>query len=334
MNILYLVTDHPHPHDYGADHLYLGLVALQGADQVWDWPPKPTLHLETRDRRDACQMDCDQAVPLRANAAEDVASLAQRADLVIIALHANEENAALLAQALPHVPPGTPVVAYDASDTVANLREWYTGVALRPLAVYAKREVPLGMADAWGALPLPLCYPHRAEHDTLPRKVPRVVYHAAEHTYKGRVGPPGVPRATIVQGLRTLLPASHLDVGLYSGQRERPLPEDYHAKLARALVGVSWNGAPNWDCNRFWESFAYGLCLIAERPRIELPFAPAHLQHCFYVDAPEQVATVAKMLLHNVGWALRLASQGHDWWKLHHTPTARAQRLLDAVAAA
>lgn len=330
MKILYLVSSHAHAHDYGLDFIYDGLRELHGEDVV-DWPEKPCLHLGVGQQRDECQIDSDQWWPSRderLGGEHDIRDLGRDAELVILAhsLEDPDANARVNRVLRENVLATTPVLALDMGDQVRDRRPEYEQVAARSV-IYAKRELPIG-AD-WG-IPCPMTYPASRVPSPMPAKFPRVVYHATHHGTEA----PSVPRLAIVDALRRhpRIPRTSLDVMLYPSQRDRPTPEEYHAKMASGLVGISWNGAENWDANRHWESFAFGLCLIAERPRIQIPNPYQHLRHVFYVDHPEQVADVAATLLNAPGWALSIAAAGHQHFMQHHCSRARAAYLLEQVA--
>lgn len=325
MRILVLVSAHQHAHDYGIDYLLDGLREHCGADNVLDWPEKPCLHLAPGAPRDACTIDSDAWWPSKGDV--DIAEWAQRADLVILgqSLEDPPGNAEANRVLRDFVPLTTPVLALDMSDHVRDRRYEYAAVACRPF-LYAKRELPLG-AD-W-AIPCPMTYPASRVPNPMPVKFPRLVYHATHHGEQ----PPGVPRKLMVGQIlgRPDIPKTHIDVALYPSQENRPTPEEYHDKMARGLIGLAYNGAPNWDNNRVWESFAHALCLVSERPRIEIPNPPQHLRHAYWVDSPEEVAPAVAMLLKAPGWAAAIADAGHKHFLAHHCSQARAAYLLDEV---
>lgn len=316
MNILYLVADGPHAHDYGVDWLYAGFRQLAGDGvEIYDWPEKPPLHLTQGTERDDCNIDSDQWWPRRDYGLTDVLREPLDSDLVIL-------TAAdpALASACRMIPSRVPLVGVDMGDALGNRRDEYEAVAGRRLHAYFKRELPLG--STW-AIPLPLTYP-QVELLTVGRW--RLCYHATDHGG----GAPGIPRRRIVERLRELLPETILDVALYPGQGKgtRPDPDEYHRHLNKALVGISWNGAPNWDCNRFWENFAYGVAQVAERPRIQIPDAPLHRTHCLYATTPDEVAELAAWLMQHPGIARDIAAKGNAHFLQYHQTSARARYLL------
>lgn len=172
-----------------------------------------------------------------------------------------------------------------------------------------------------------MCYP--TERCTVVPSESRrgVFYHATDHGG----GAPGIPRRKIVADILRDIPDA--DVQLYPGQAKgtRPSPEDYHKRMAQSLIGVSWNGAVNWDNNRFWENFAYGLAQVAERPRIQIPHEPIHGIDCLYVDTPEEVAPAVLWLHKNPEAALRIARNGHAHFLRRHSSEMRARYVLDAI---
>ncbi len=328
MRILALVSSGPHSHDYGCDFLLDGFREACGADNVVDWPPKPCLHLQPGRPRDECNIDSDAWWPVPEAASQPIGDLVTWADLVVLAMSLEDAHACEQSLIVCHfVPETTPIIGLDYHDSVMDRRSSYERIARRPV-LYFRRELPIG-AD-WG-FPCPMTYPASRVPDPMPQKFPRVVYHATHHGDQ----PPGVPRFTIVNGLRRHLqiPRTALDVALYPSQQNRPSPEAYHDKMARGLIGIHWNGAANYCANRLWENFAFGLCNVIERPRIQIPNVPEHLKHCYYVDRPEDVAPAVAMLLNAPKWALSIAESGHQHFLKYHCSRARAQYVLDTVAA-
>lgn len=324
MKVLYLNADGPHPHCYGADFLLNGFFRVVGHKNVFDFPEKPSMHLPTPWKRDACQIDSDDAFPYKRHT---LAEALEGVDLVMIAVQPNNEHTAQMIHGVCEVVPrSVPIAAYDPSDVVNLTRDWYEQAVGRELAAFFKREVPL----TWGPeatqtyIPLPLCYPAARIPDPMPKKHVRVFYHATTHNG----GTPGVPRMRIAHRLRELVPEEQLNLRLYPSQEHRPKPEDYHTMMAYSSVGVSWNGAVNWDCNRFWESLAYGLCLVAQRPTIQIPAPFVSGEHLWYCDSPEQVAEVAAEMIREPERASDIALMGHRHFVHYHTAEARVRYVF------
>ena len=325
MKLLFLAGSGPHSHSYGDGFLFDGLATVYGYDSVLDLPANPTFHLQ-RDKatgellRDDCGLDSDLDWPVR----QIYPAMDELTAIVLCVLDA---SAWRLCREFPKLP----VIAVDGSDEVRDRRAEYEHVAGRPLMAYCKRELPLG--ETWGH-PFPLSYPARRV-GTLPPKEPIIFYHATDHNG----GAPGLPRRKIVEYLRANVPAENLDVELYRGQEKgsRPSPEAYHKRMARASVGISWNGAANWDCNRFWENLAYGLVQVCEAPRIRLPGKDAFYNlrdHpdrsgiCEIVKSPDEIGPFAE---HRLKFPSDLGERGRQWFLKYGSSEARAKQLVEII---
>jgi spore maturation protein CgeB len=95
-----------------------------------------------------------------------------------------------------------------------------------------------------------------------------------------------------------------------------------------ATVGISWNGAKNWDNNRFWENLAAGLAQVAERPRIQIPHEPVDGEEVVYVDRPEEVAPAVLKLVCDPDRAMRMQAGAYARFLRHHSSEARARYLM------
>ena len=319
MKILYLVADGPHAHDYGADNLYAGFCTILGYQNVLDVPEKGALH----DGRDECEIDSDQGRDRKGHTMEEAVD---QATIAFIAMHPGGD-AQLARDACKRLPVSVPIAALDFSDQLGSCREWYENVAGRRVVAYFKRELPLN--EHW-AIPCPLSYPGNRSPEKLPQKNwQKVFYHATDHGG----GSPGIPRRVFVERLREIVDEKHLDVNLYPGQARgtRPDPDDYHKKMLNAGIGFAWNGAPNFDNNRIWENFAFGLANVLERPRIQIPNMPQDQQHCYYVDSPIAGANTVQQLVKNHILAKQIGMAGHEWFRRFHTSEARATYVLEHV---
>lgn len=327
MKIAYLVSSMAHTHCYGGDYLFAGLVEELGFENVLDWPEKESLHCPPCSDdwrvpyRDACQIESDQAWPRRGHGTDSLA----HCDAAIVALHPSAPDAERIGMIIRTViPRNVPIVAVDFSDSVADCRVWYEWTVGRRLAGYGKREYPLG-ANWPDTFPLPLSYPlSRVEFDWQ-QKEPRIFYHATDHGGRG----PGIPRQDILEGIATL-PGVH-DVRLYPSQHNRLSASEYHKRMGRSLLGVSWNGAVNWDNNRFWENFAFGLCQVAQWPTIQIPHPPRHGEHVFYAQDVNEVRLMLEALLREPEAARVVARQGHEHYRVYHSSRARARQVLDVL---
>lgn len=319
MRLLYLAGTHPCAHDYGNAFLFDGLATVLGYDRVIDAPANPTFHLQRAANgellRDGCALDSDLDWPDRSPPTLDEIT---RCDAIVLCTP--DATSWRVCGSFPKLP----VIAVDFSDEVRDRRAEYAKVAQRPLAAYCKRELPLG--EKWGH-PFPLSYPARRVGD-LPEKEPVIFYHATDHNG----GAPGIPRRAIVDYLRASVPAANLDVELYRGQEKgsRPSPEEYHARMARSSVGISWNGAPNWDCNRFWENLAYGLAMACEIPRIEIS-GIEDLQLLGQYNTPKFVAVAAAAAIEEPEQCRIVGQRGREWFLRYGSSEARARQLIGII---
>lgn len=319
MKVLFLAGDSEHAHDYGLAYLFDGLCEVLGFDNVIDYPENPTFHLASPEDRDECALDSDLFYPRRSIAFEEAAL---GVDLIIVGV------ANVTAWRACHHPllANTPVIAVDMSDQVRDQRAQFEEAIGKKVAAYCKREIPIG--ENWG-FALPLSYPASRVPDPMPSKKQVVHYHATAHGFDG----PGIPRMEIIAALRSLVPETMLDVGLYRGQAKgtRPSPEEYNAAKAQSLVGISWNGWPHvtqYDNNRLWSNFAFGLAQVIEKPRIILPMFPLDGTHCLYAKTPREAARLAADLVLDPERAKTIGEAGRQHFLKHHSSAARATRLL------
>ena len=352
MKVLYLPTWNRHSHDLSSDHLLTGLYAVLGYDNVVAFPEGDSMHAlrtdtnkitgKTYDISDEpcetcrqCAYDSDFRHP-RKNLSDDALIAAVReCNVAIIATQPGDGTMNGLYQFLrDHWPLNKPVVAVDGSDTFGGDSSFYRSLAGRPLAAFFKRELPLGDQSA---IPFPLMYPASRVPKQFPPKRHRVFYHASSHGGTG----PGLPRTQIERDLRRRFPhGPHgeppfaLEVQLYKDRNENIKPDEYHRRMAESLVGISWNGFPyvqQFDSNRLWENFAFGLAQVSERPRIRIPKEPVDGVHCLYVDTVDEVGPAVEQLMREPEKAAMIAQQGHTWFMQHHTAEARAAYLLNIV---
>lgn len=337
MRILYLVADGPHAHGYGEDFLLAGLYNTFGADSVFDFPEKDCVHLPSIEARDDCQLASDQCLPRKNFRIEDIAP---HCDLAI--LTAPDPR---LYYALSLVPSTVPIVAVDFGDALGDFKQRYEDLCRRRVAMYYKRELPLGASFA---LPMPLSFPESRVPNPLPEKKNRIFYHATSHGG----GDPGKPRLRMAigialslrcelgteltrsdDGLTVRVQHPQADIWLTPGQARgtRPSPEQYHAELAKSLIGIHYNCAPNFDALRFHENFAFGLCQVAERPRIQMLNMPEDSKHCVYVDKPEDVPGMVLELLQDEPRARQIAAAGRELWSKHHSSERQAERIVREV---
>lgn len=362
-NVLYLMSGRQHAHDYGADFLYAGFCELLGPEHVFAWPEGEMLHWDPqrgpRGRCELCQQGYDsiQRWPYKGHTLDEAID---RCHVAFLAVQpgdcsvrppkswavtgldgcGREVDDAEWTRGELHLSRfrerwgDRPFAVIDMSDAIAagdgnilasEMVAFYTWAAGRQQPFpYFKRELPLEQGT-W-AIPCPLSYPRSRVPAGTVMKRECIFYHASGHTQD--VDSPGIPRAEIVARLRALVPLEQLDVALSYGSAQRLWPYAYHDRMLTSLVGISWNGHATWDCNRFWELFAYGCAVVAERPRNQIPNPPLDGVHCLYGDTPEQVATLAAGLVQAPEKAYRLAQAGHEHFLDYHQSAARAEWVL------
>ena len=334
MKVLYLVSPKAHSHDYAVDLLYFGLCTVLGPDNVLPWPENDSLHLTpNRQPCDVCRgngYDSDQEWPRRGHSLSDAL---RECDVAIIATQGGDmlmrESANILRDGWAA---DKPIVGYDTSDNVLNDRGdsalgYFRFIAGRPLSLMFKREIPIG--DQW-ALPLPLSYPAAWAPKGMVQKEVGVFYHATRHSPDG----PGKARQQLIEAIHCALWPMPNDAKLYDPGDVKLTKEQYRANMRKFLVGFSWNGfpyIPNWDNNRVWEQFAYGMCQIVERPRIRIPHAPIHGLHCYYIDAIDQVPEVLVSIYRNPDAALKVADAGHQHFLRYHSSERRAEYVIRMI---
>jgi hypothetical protein len=316
--VVVVVSSGPHAHDYGVDYLLDGLRQAYGAEQVFDFPEKPCLHLAPGAPRDACNIDSDAWWPSKGE--RRIEEVVAGAEVVLLGVGPGDALGAHHARGLVAMAPRAALGALDLTDDIGDQRDWYATMTHGRAFVYFKRELPLGAT--WG-VSCPLTYPAHKAPATMEKGL-TVFYHATDHAG----GAPGIPRRVIVEGLRQSLPEAALDVQLTPSQEGRLSPEAYHARMARAVLGVSWNGAPNWDCNRVWENFAFGLGNIMERPRMQMPFPVLDQEHAIFCDDPRQVGPSAKVMMSSPADCLMLAERGRRHFLAYHATHRRAAYVV------
>lgn len=305
--VLYMAGSGLHAHSYGDAFLFDGLKQIPGIEVI-NYPVNPTFFLGSPEDRDDCDLDSDlfyRPNPFSFNHADPDVLIMTVPQRVVLSDHVVR-------------------VGVDMSDSLGNTRGAYAE-AMGRCDFYFKRELPAG--ESW-AYPLPLTYPlNRSTFKEQRSKF--LFYHATNHGGGG----PGIPRMKIKHDLELILPPDRISVHLTPGQGKghRLSPEAYHELMVDAWVGISWNGAANWDCNRFWENFAFGLLQVAEHPRIEIPNPPISGVHCIYVDSPDKVKDVVIELYKNPEATRHLARLGHEFFKENHSSVARATYLLKQI---
>lgn len=330
MRVLYLMANQPHSHDYVVDYLYVGLCAVLGRDNVTAWPENESLHGNPSGQ--TCELckdagySSDQAIEKSGRSLEEACEIS---DIAILATQPGDMTlAGITAKFRKLWPASKPVVAVDSGDSNRNEVAYYRGIVGRPLTLYFKRELPLGAT--WG-IPFPISCPSAKVPRAWPDKA-GIFYRASSHG--AREDGPGAPRIQIASTLELRLAESnvHRDIVLNPSGVGRLTPDEYGHRMARSLVGISWNGwpiIPTWDCARFWEHFAFAVAQVAEKPRVQIPHAPIDGKHCVYATTPDEAAELAADLVKSPHQAIDIARAGLEHYLTHHTSEHRAAYLLN-----
>lgn len=320
LRVAFAMPTGTHVHDYSFDYMLDGFKSLEerGRCLVDMVPCVPHMTLKPRAgfehtrlpdpaARDACCYDSDQAwAPLIYGGPYD---------LVVVGAHALADGASIVSQ---H--PNAKVCVIDGTDEFRSLREAARQALGNRDFTYFKREVPIG--SDWG-IPLPLTYPARR----IPKRVIEragVCYFATTHENKA------VSRMMIADDLLTF----GADAIVFTGpsQQNRPTPDEVHAIMWQSLIGIHWNSfqirTHGWDSNRFPESLAYGLALVAQRPFNEMPYPFTHGLDVMWVDDPSEVKSAVGYLLRHPDEARNIGEAGHKHFLRYHCSEARAKYVL------
>jgi hypothetical protein len=296
--------------DYGMDTLYDGLCRLIGADNVLEYPWKPTLH--GRNREAAQNYPCFFNHPCDPRSLERLlAELRDRRfDLIVFAdvvqMTRRDEVRRILDAAR-----GLPMVVYDPWDSShipmdAILR--YTGGY--PVGLVFKREMLSCIEYGPAVVPLPFGFSEAPAAEPVGGSRSMELFWAGKRVWSLR--PLYLPRLEQLLGRR--------------------FPEgfeqtEYSRRLSSAGIGLSLFGS-GFDSVRYWEVPAHGVMLLAERPPIRIPsnFADG-VSAVFFDDLPELEEKLSYYLA-RPGEARAIAEQGRRHFLKHHTTLARARQFL------
>lgn len=332
MKVLFL--DHPEA-DYLAAILFIGLCQELGADNVVDYPPKPSYHGQVH-RYPACypvgsvgvqqegvegvtapfawMPDVSKDEPPWAKAlpwtrADVIAGLQRHHfDLLIVASPRRRalEAFADLRDAVGRWQMPTTVLI-DGED-YADIRT--DAIALTQPHLYFKRELSFtGHAAGVRVLPCPFASPLEARPPV--EKTVDVMFLGGA-TWPGRQAVAEVLQREF--GQRAVVGGSH---GF----------EEYISLLQRSKVAVSMRGH-GYDTLRFWEIPSFDTLMIADRLPIHKPDPFLDEIHCLYFgDAGELIQRVRKALA-EPEWASRIARTGNAHLRAKHTARARVLYIL------
>jgi hypothetical protein len=303
---------HPRPH-YGLDVLFDGLSSVLGAQDVVDFPSKPTLHgaIDPILSNYPCSFDLpDHAFSL------DRVLDELRAGRFDFILYGDCERGLprKTARVIGEAAGDTPLFLVDQRDEFFDCRQEtleYLGV--RECAGYFKREMLACLDYGPDAMPMPFAYPDG--------RIPESVDEEREHLFFW---------------------AGHRNFSLrrlYLEQLERMLgerfdatytPAAYAARLRSSRVGLNCYGM-GFDTVRYWELPAHGCLLLSERLPILVPYDFRDGESALLFDDAAELDRKLTYLRRYPELVAGIAKSGRAHLLAHHTGTARARHLLGWV---
>ena len=338
MRLLYLTdfTDGLPPVDYLPDELYHGLVHLLGADNVIDYPPKPTYHSPESDGQ-----ICRYAFP-NLHAGFDPIRRADDYDVIVISTPRPMAMGSWLS--MRHL--GKPIVTIDGQDD-----RGFTLEMLYDSILYFKREVtnpiqeiverryaPAGQTDDIEKFFMardPAFLKDRNVNREIERKLRPISFSVEAELLDIREdkkcdlffsgGRTHRHRRAALDHLRRLNRPGFDIVDGHVGTRR-----DYLRRLASARIGLSIQGT-GFDCVRYWEIPAVGSLLLTERPTIAIHQNFQFPQQAFCFDRLDQIVPLVDQLLRNPALLESVTQAGRDHIRNHHTTTTRAAYVVAEI---
>jgi hypothetical protein len=296
--------------DYGMDTLYDGLCQVLGAENVVEYPWKPTLHGLDKDA--AVNYPCWFTYPGEPRSVEEIVRELRegRFDLIVFAdfVQMNKRDDVLrMLDAAPDVPVAVYDPWDDGSATQDTAREYLGG---RNFAAYFKREMLACLDYGPNAYPLPFGYPDRHVPDAMPEHRGTELFWAGKRLF----------------GTRSLY-LDHLNAILGRTLDQKLTQEEYRRAISDSRIGLSFFGF-GFDTVRYWELAAHGCMVLAERPLVRIPFNFVEGESAvFFDDARELEQKLAYYLAH-AEEAERIGRAGRDLFLRYHTSSARARQFL------
>ncbi len=296
--------------DYGMDSLFDGLCTVLGAENVVEFPWKPTLHGQRPET--ALNYPCVFDYPGEPRTPEQLVEELRdgRFDLILFADVVQRAYRDTVRRFL-EAGGGVPVVVYDPWDDphslLASALE-YLGRA--SVAAYFKREMLAGFEYGENGFPLPFGYPDRLVPESVSWERTHDLFWAGKRIF----------------GTRAL----YLD--WLSGKLGRNMDQtfsqaEYRATLEGARMGLSIFGY-GYDTVRYWELPAHGVMLLAERPPIRIPHDFVDGESAvFFDDLPELEEKLDYYLAHP-DEVMAIARAGREHFLKYHTTSARAKQFL------
>lgn len=338
MKVLFL--DHQEA-DFGAATLFLGLHQALGADNVIEYPYKPSYHGQVHEYRSDYQHANGSAewhssrkmpdgsimgttapfawmpaLPGRAWGKDDVVRMLCHNEIGLVIIASPRKNSVgafrdlLSAVGRAKMPPIAFVDGEDYTDLRADL------VSEIEPRVYFKRELLRGTPrNLYSArvepFPFSSVVPERA-----PPKVKNIdVLFVGGGTWPGRTD--------ACNALRNAFGSSFV-----GGVNVHFSFDEYLDAIARSRIAVSVRGFGH-DTLRFWEipSMPQTL-LVCDRLAIDKPYEFTDGVNCKTFGSTDQLVQVCQHALANEEWRVQVASAGNAHLRQYHTAEARARQLL------
>jgi hypothetical protein len=296
--------------DYGMDSLYDGLCAVLGAENIVEFPWKPTLHGDRPET--ALNYPCvfDYPGEPRSEAQFEQELRNGRFDFILFAdvvEFARKDTVRRLLDAAGDIP----VVVYDTWDDPHSLLPGALGYLGRSnVSAYFKREMLTGFDYGENSFPLPFGYPDRLVPESVCWDRSQDLFWAGKRIF----------------GTRALY-LDRLSQRLGRDMDRAYSQEEYRHVIGGARIGLSLFGF-GYDTVRYWELPAHGVMLLAERPPIRIPHNFVDGESAvFFDDLPELEEKLDYYLAHPDD-AQVIAQAGREHFLRHHTSSMRAKQFL------
>ena len=304
-----LLILHPRPH-YGIDLIYDGLCRVLGAEQIVEFPNKPSLHgaEPTVSRNYPCHFDWPSQSPALPDLLEQLR--AGEFDAVLWG-NCEAEMEQEQARAISDAAGDTPLFILDELDEFIDVRTWLRDfLGRRDFAAYFKREMLYCQDYGPDTYPMPFAFSRAYMPDdvSLPRE--RDLFWAGHRMFATRrICLEHIERAHQVDLTRTFA------------------PEEYARTVQQSRIGLNFYGK-GFDTVRYWELPAYGALLLSEQLPIRIPHNFTDGVNAVFFDDLPELDRKLRELLENPEQAEAIARAGHAHFLEHHTSEARARQLL------
>jgi hypothetical protein len=307
-----LFITHPRPH-YGLDVLYDGLCTVLGANNVTEFPWKPSLHGQPP--KEMAHYPCVFNRPGRPTDIDAVIARLEQQHFDLILFGDLEKrldrNAA---RRIVKAAGKTPLAIVDEQDDAKDSRrEVIEFLDIESISGFFKREMLEGADYGPNAYPLPFAYPDRRVPQGVdgPRNTP--VFWAGHREF----------------GLRRLY-LEHIESALGLKLDTVYDQADYVRALLDTVIGLNIFGC-GFDTVRYWELPAHGCMLLAERLPIAIPHNFRDGESAVFFDDTQDLEEKLRYYLVHLDEAREIARAGHEHFMRYHTGSMRARQFLEGL---